>query len=870
MAIFCDKCGYQNRDTARFCKGCGGEVIATTSSGTLQPGLMLDRRYEIVRMIKSGGMGAVYEALDIRFEKTPCAVKEMLSQTSDPAQQQYMIDSFKKEAKILNSLRHPNLPVVRDYFIEGGRYYLVMDFVDGKDLDTIMRSYGTGGVPEAIVVEWSLEILEALEYLHTQNPPIVYRDLKPGNVMVRNSDKKIILIDFGIARTITPGSDTIKTSIGTPAFSPEEIFQGRPEPRSDLYSLGATMHCLLTGLVPVTPFAFKPVRQVNPAVSAELEAIVMCALAMSASDRYASARHLKDALKNLISGQITPSPTVAQVQPPTVPYQSIPTYAGAQGVMPSTGVSSYQPPPPPSGQMRPSGQLPPTQVSAYQAPPPPSGQMRPSGQLPSTQVSAYQVPPPPSGHMRPSGQLPSTQVSSYQPPPPPSGQMRPSGQLPSTQVPAYQAPPPPGGQLPHTVQSPSVPPGTVPSYPASPATQQASYQQAQMVQPVAGGAKKKGFNITIPVIAVIAILCLAGIYIHFFSHDAAYYIKIADAALEDKNYASAKQNYNYALEKEKNNVAALMGLGKSCLKTEDPNGAIDYYSRAVTIEPANKPALTALVDLYMGSKQYKPAKESLDKLYDAGEKDKEQYLELAKKFTAEKDSKNAAECFEQVLKIDGKNKEAIKFLSNYYMKNNDYSKAIEYNEKLLIIEPSNKDGTVNLGNGYYKKDSPDYKKANEYFQKALKLKLTSDERKKISLNSSDCYQKIGTNFLDKRMYKEAVNNFLKSLDLKKDNKEAKKGLAFCYIKDGKELFGMKHYEESRSNFTKVLDLNIGGQEEKNAKDYIAKIDEATAPPPVSTGGNGRQYEQPYYETPSYPPSNQNPGGGGDDYETTNI
>jgi len=814
MAIFCDKCGYQNRDTARFCKGCGGEVIATTSSGTLQPGLMLDKRYEIVRMIKSGGMGAVYEALDIRFEKTPCAVKEMLSQTSDPAQQQYMIDSFKKEAKILNALRHPNLPVVRDYFIEGGRYYLVMDFVDGKDLDTIMRSYGTGGVPEAVVVEWSLEILEALEYLHTRNPPVVYRDLKPGNVMVRNSDRKIILIDFGIARTITPGSDTIKTSIGTPAFSPEEIFQGRPEPRSDLYSLGATMHCLLTGIVPVTPFAFKPVRHLNPAVSVELEAIVMCALAMNASDRYASARHLKDALKNLTAGHVS---TVVQVQPPTVPYQNIPTYSGGQGVMPYTGVSAYQAPPPPSGQMRPSGQLPPTQVSAYQAPPPPGGQMRPSGQLPSTQVSA----------------------------------------------------PPTGGQLPHTVQSQSVPPGTVPSYPVSPATQQASYQQAQMVQPATGVAKKKGFNMTIPVIAVIAILCLAAIYIHFFFHNAEYYIKLADTELGNKNYSSAKKYYNSALEKEKNNVTALMGLGQSCLNTQDPNGAIEYYSRAVAIEPANKTALRSLVDLYMKNKKYKQAKEMLDKLYDAGEKDKGKYLEVAKKFIAEKDSKDGADCFEQVLKIDEKNKTAIEFLSNYYMENNDYTKAIEYNEKLLSIDTSNKDGTVNLGNAYYKKDSPDYKKANEYFQKALKLKLTSDERKKISLNSSDCYQKIGTNFLDKRMYKEAVNNFLKALDLKKDNKQAKKGLAFCYIKNGKELFSMKHYEESRSKFDKVVELGIGGQEEKDAKDYIAKIDEATAPPPAPVSHGGGGYERPYYETPS------SPGGGGgssggDDYETTNI
>ena len=793
MAIFCDKCGYQNRDTARFCKGCGGEVIATTSSGTLQPGLMLDKRYEIVRMIKSGGMGAVYEALDIRFEKTPCAVKEMLSQTSDPAQQQYMIDSFKKEAKILNSLRHPNLPVVRDYFIEGGRYYLVMDFVDGKDLDTIMRSYGTGGVPEAIVVEWSLEILEALEYLHTQNPPIVYRDLKPGNVMVRNSDKKIILIDFGTARTITPGSDTIKTSIGTPAFSPEEIFQGRPEPRSDLYSLGATMHCLLTGLVPVTPFAFKPVRQVNPAVSVELEAIVMCALAMNASDRYASARHLKDALKNLIAGRVS---TVVQVQPPAVPYQNIPTYSGGQGIIPSTVVSSYQPPPLASGQMIP------------------------------------------------------------------------SGQLPSTVVSAYQPPPPVGGQL--LVQSPSVPPGTVPSYPGSQTTQQASYQQAQMTQPVTGVAKKKGFNMTIPVIAVIAILCLAGIYIHFFSHNAAYYIKLADTELENKNYAFAKKYYSSALEKEKNNVTALMGLGKSCLKMQDPNGAIDYYSRAVTVEPANKTALTALVDLYMGNKKYRSARETLDKLYEIGEKNKDKYLEVAKKFILEKDSKNAADCFEQVLKIDEKNMIAIEFLSNYYMENNDYTKAIEYNEKLLSIDGSNKDGIINLGQAYYKKDSSDYKKANEYFQKALKLKLTSDEKKSISLNSAACYKNIGQSFLSKRNYTEAKVNFQKSLELNQNNKEAKKGLAACYIKAGKDLYEKKEYEDSRSNFNKVLALSIGGQEEKDAKDYIAKIDIATAPPPVSHGDIGRQYEQPYYETPSSPPSGQNPGGGGDDYETTNI
>jgi tetratricopeptide (TPR) repeat protein len=299
MFLFCDKCGHKNEDSAPSCISCGEHFIDSPSTGTLKSGIILDGNYEIKRMVKAGGMGAVYEAIDYRFEKKSCAVKEMLGQTTDPALQQYLIERFKKEALILYELKHPNLPRVRNYFVEKGRYYLVMDYIEGKDLDTIMRGYEGGRVPEHKVIEWTEQILDALIYLHNHNPPVVYRDMKPGNVMVRSSDNKIILVDFGIARTIEPDGDKAKTAIGTPGFSPPEIFEGRPEERTDIYSLGATMHCLLTGVVPLTPFVFKPVSMLNPSVSPGLEAVVMKSLTMDIDGRYESASVMKKALAEL-------------------------------------------------------------------------------------------------------------------------------------------------------------------------------------------------------------------------------------------------------------------------------------------------------------------------------------------------------------------------------------------------------------------------------------------------------------------------------------------------------------------------------------------------------------------------------------------
>jgi len=299
MSLLCQACGNINIDSAQYCQVCGKGLGEKWEDFSLKPGAILDNRYKIKRLIKPGGMGAVYEAYDERFDNRACAVKEMLDISSNSEEEQYLIKRFKEEAEILNTLRHPNLPVVKDYFIENKRYYLVMDYIEGKDLKSILKDYRGVGIPENTVIHWSKQILDALDYIHNQSPPIVYRDLKPENVMLRNCDNRIILIDFGIARRIDPKSETKKTVIGTLIYSPEEMFQGKAEPRTDIYSMGATMHCLLTGRIPKNPFDFKPLRKVNPGVSIELEIIVMKALGRKPEERYKNATEMKKALMEL-------------------------------------------------------------------------------------------------------------------------------------------------------------------------------------------------------------------------------------------------------------------------------------------------------------------------------------------------------------------------------------------------------------------------------------------------------------------------------------------------------------------------------------------------------------------------------------------
>ena len=298
MPIFCNSCGGENRDTSKFCSACGaGLQQSSPTSGPLTPGVLLENRYKIVNLIKAGGMGAVYKAVDDKLDSI-CTIKELLPPySSSPQELAQATQWFKREAKLLARLDHSNLPKVSDYFINNGRYYLAMTFIEGEDLETMLSKEGKPGLPVDKVIKWAKQILQVLDYLHKQNPPVVYRDIKPGNIMI-HKDGRAMLIDFGIARLVQEKSNTKKTAIGTPGYSPVEQCKGQVEPRSDLYALGATMHHLITGIEPL-PFKFEPLSKIIPNISPELENILAKSLKDNLTERFNNAEEMKIALEGI-------------------------------------------------------------------------------------------------------------------------------------------------------------------------------------------------------------------------------------------------------------------------------------------------------------------------------------------------------------------------------------------------------------------------------------------------------------------------------------------------------------------------------------------------------------------------------------------
>ena len=219
----------------------------------LAPQTQLRGRYIIIEMVGQGGMGSVYKAIDKRANSRVVAIKEMcLDHYPNRSQQSEAQKLFRREAWILHHLSHRNLPHVYAFFNEGRCFYLVMDFIEGKTLAQLLQEAATGSLPVQEVLRYALQLCGVLSYLHQQTPPIIFRDLKPSNVMV-TAKGYIYLIDFGIARVFKQGLTSDTQHFGTPGFaSPEQHGDRQTGPRSDLYSLGATLHSCLTGKEPQT------------------------------------------------------------------------------------------------------------------------------------------------------------------------------------------------------------------------------------------------------------------------------------------------------------------------------------------------------------------------------------------------------------------------------------------------------------------------------------------------------------------------------------------------------------------------------------------------------------------------------------------
>jgi peptide/nickel transport system substrate-binding protein len=364
--IHCSKCNAINRETARFCAECGAPLIRgvtgaaessspkpaaspkaglaegdSTSpgpSGSASPtpvesstngtGRVLQGRYRIERELGRGGFGAVYSAWDINVDRH-CAVKENLEMAAEGRRQ------FSREATILANLSHPNLPRVTDHFLISGQgQYLVMDFVEGEDLGSLVSRQEEIPVEQAL--SWIIQVADALVYIHSQQPPVLHRDIKPANIRLTPAGQAM-LVDFGLVKVFDP---SLKTTLGaravTPGYAPPEQYgQGRTDHRTDLYALGATLYTLLTGQEPpesvqrVAGGQMVPVQVANPGVSTKLGGVVERAMALEPSRRYQSASEFKVALQECQAIADAPM-VVARISPPPL----APTMQLAESAMP--------------------------------------------------------------------------------------------------------------------------------------------------------------------------------------------------------------------------------------------------------------------------------------------------------------------------------------------------------------------------------------------------------------------------------------------------------------------------------------------------------------------------------------------------------
>ncbi len=303
---YCTVCGTAHRPHDAFCSSCGQPLLSSssTATGRLSYQHLLKQRYRILSQVGKGGFGAVYKAEDTLFGNRLVAVKEMSQRGLSTQETVEATRAFKQEALLLASLTHQHLPLIYDHFPEHGRWYLVMDFIEGETLEQHLESArgqaGQPGLPLWEVLDIGIQLCTVLDYLHTRQPPIIFRDLKLANVM-QTPTGCLFLIDFGIARHFKWGQAKDTVPFGTPGYAaPEQYGKVQTTPHADIYSLGVTLHQLVSGSDPSrTPFQFAPLPPDGSPTLSELEKLLGQMLELQVEKRPASIALVKQELERL-------------------------------------------------------------------------------------------------------------------------------------------------------------------------------------------------------------------------------------------------------------------------------------------------------------------------------------------------------------------------------------------------------------------------------------------------------------------------------------------------------------------------------------------------------------------------------------------
>ncbi len=313
--FFCEHCGAANEIQAICCRFCRNQLQISQAanyneeSGSPLASTLLKGRYRIIKIIGQGGMGTVYRAQDISLNDRPVALKELIVNDSDAQTTRKAIEAFTCEASLLAGLQHANLPGVYEHFQENGHWYMAMSYIQGETLEEYLEHGKRKKLQFYEVLEIGKQLSSVLHYLHSQQPPIIFRDVKPANIM-HTPNGQIYLIDFGVARRFKPGQPKDTTPFGSIGYAPPEQFnKAQTTPRSDIYSLGATLYQLLTGHEPdSTPFRFPPIQALEPGIPKPLAALIEQMLEIDVKKRPMSTMIVEQELQRI-------STSVAVLQP---------------------------------------------------------------------------------------------------------------------------------------------------------------------------------------------------------------------------------------------------------------------------------------------------------------------------------------------------------------------------------------------------------------------------------------------------------------------------------------------------------------------------------------------------------------------------